>query len=137
MFSFRQFLEDQTHKPPKKDKENYLDGMHRELGIDPNSIPEFIESGPIEIDNLYFNQTVWQVLKPIDLNDKFVRIKFHKSLSPSLNQHCYRRRDDGKMEPAQEDLTNRIFLIPLSKLSEMLSKGWQAAAAQGGGGGPI
>ena len=143
--NFKRFLTEDEARSLKKDKgeeENYLQGMNRELGIDPNSITEFIESGPIEIsdEGLFFNQAIWKIIKPLDINDKFARIQFHKSLSPSLNQHCYRRRDDGKMEPAQENLTGRIFLIPLKKLADMLGKPWQSAGGAGGGGmgaGPI
>ena len=145
---FKQFFEDETHslksddKPGKKGKpENYLDGMWRELGIDPNSIPEFIESGPINLEDqgLWFNQAIWQVMKPIDLKDHFVRIKFHKSMSPNLNQHCYVRRNDGQMVPFEGDIEGKAFLIPINKLAEILGKGWGSAvqaAAGGGGGGP-
>ncbi len=125
---FKRFFE------AKDEKENHLDAIHRELGIDPNSIPEFIESGPIEIEGegLWFNQAVWQVIKPIELSDEFVKIKFHKSLSPDLNQICLRRRQDGKMEPAQEDLTGKVFLIPLKKLAEILGQGFQQPQSPGG-----
>jgi hypothetical protein len=121
-----------------KEPENYLDGMWRELGIDPNSVPEYIESGPIELpeEGLWFNQAIWKVEKPIDLKDSFVRITFHKSLSPNLNQRCYVRREDGEMEPAEEDIDGKTYLIPIDKFAEMLSKPWQSAAGGMGGGGP-
>ena len=143
---FKHFFEDETRslksdKPAKKGgkPENYLDGMWRELGIDPNSIPEFIESGPIHLEDqgLWFNQAIWQVMKPIDLKDHFVRIKFHKSLSPNLNQHCYVRRPDGQMVPFEGDIEGKAFLIPINKLAEILGKGWQSAIQGAGGmGGP-
>src|SRR5208283_5336509 len=100
-------------------------------------IPDIIESGPIEIQGLIFNQALWKVVKPIDLKDEFVRIKFHKSLSPSLNQHCYRKGVDGKLMPVEGDLSGKTFMITLDKLSEMLGKGWQSViqnAQQMGGG---
>jgi hypothetical protein len=137
---FKQFVEDQMRggdKGPSAKggrKENYLDGMWRELGIDPNNIPEFIESGPIEIsdEGLWCNQAIWKVLKPIDLKDHFVRIQYHKSLSPNLNQRCYVRKEDGQMVPFEQEVEGRTFLITIDKLAEMLSKPWQAAASQGG-----
>lgn len=140
---FKRFFEDATRslqgdKPSKKagKPENYLDGMWRELSIDPNSVPEFIESGPIHLEDqgLWFNQAIWQVLKPIDLKDHFVRIKFHKSLSPNLNQHCYVRKEDGQMVPYEGDIEGKAFLIPINKLAEMLGKGWQSVVQAGAGG---
>ncbi len=118
--------------------ENYLDGMWRELGISPDSIPKYIESGPIEIkdEGLWYNQAIWEVIKPVDISDRFVRIKFHKSMSPNLNQRCYVRREDGQMIPYQGDPSGRIHLIPIDKFAEMLGKPWQSVAAQGGGGMP-
>lgn len=132
------YKEDQTQslKPSKKQHpENNLDGMWRELGIDPNLIPQFIESGPIELEDqgLWFNQSVWEVIKPIRLDDYFVRIKFHKSLSPNLNQRCYIKNHDGKMVPYKAfngELESKIFLIPINKFSKMLGRGWEMAIQQ-------
>jgi hypothetical protein len=131
-FSFKLFFEDDIHGKSKKGKpENYLDGMWRELGIDPNSIPKYVESGPIEIkdEGLWYNQAVWEVIKPIDLNDSFVRLKFHKSLSPSLNQRCYVRREDGQMIPYEGDPSGRVHLVPMGTFAKMLGKPWQAVGA--------
>ena len=133
--NFKMWFEDKTHslesnKDKKKDKpENYLDGMSRELGIDPNLIPDYIESGPIHLDEegLWFNQAIWKVIKPIRLKDHFVKIQFHKSLSPNLDQNCYIKGEDGKMIPYNGDVTNKTFLITINKLANMLSKGWQGA----------
>lgn len=134
------WTEDKTRnlKPHQgKDKENYVQGMQRELGINPNSIPDFIESGPVELpdEGLVFNQAVWQVVKPIDANDEYVRIKFHKSLSPNLNQHCYVKQHDGQLMPVNGDISNKVFVITLDKLSEMLGRGWAPAMQQQAGGG--
>lgn len=144
MHGFKQFVaEDKVRslegksKAKKEEPENYLDGMWRELGIDPNSVPEFIESGPVEIEDqgLFFNQAIWQVIKPIELSDPFVRIRFHKSLSPNLNQRCYRKREDGKMEPFGGEIEGKVFIIPIKKFAEMLGRGWQSAVQGGGPGG--
>ncbi len=138
---FRLFVEDQTRslngdkgKKAGQKPENLIDGMWRELGIDPNTIPDFIESGPIEFDGVYYNQAIWRVVKPIDVNDNFVKIQFHKSLSPNLNQHAYVRKPDGSMQPfgGTPDQTERI--ITLDKLAEMLGRPWQQMMAQGGAG---
>jgi hypothetical protein len=135
-YSFRRFVEEKE----KKDKpENYLDGAWRELGIDINSMPDYIESGPIEADGILYNQAIWQILKPIDPKDVFVKIKFFKSSSPNLNQHAYRRTHDGKLVPYEGNTKSNIHLIPIDKLAEMLSRGWQSVVqqqGQGGMGGP-
>ncbi len=134
-FSFKQFFfEDETRSLKNDKPENYLDGMWRELNIDPNSVPQFVESGPIEIkdEGLWYNQAVWEVVKPIDLKDSFVRMKFHKSLSPNLDQRCYVRREDGQMIPYEGDPSGRIHLIPIDKFAEMISKPWQSVVAGGG-----
>lgn len=123
-----------TKKPNKpKNTENYLDSMWREFGLSPENLPEFIESGPIEIESegLLFNQAMWQIIKPVTIEDKFVRIKFHKPTTPSLNQHCYRRKEDGKMEPVNINLEGKTFIITLKKLAEMLGRGFQNSAPQG------
>jgi len=136
MQGFKEFLEDTVNKMKKDKPESYLDGIWRELNIDPNSLPEFIESGPIELtdEGLWFNQAIWQIIKPIDLKDSFVRLKFHKSLSPNLDQRCYVRGHDGKMKPfPYYNLENKIFLIPIDKFANMLGKGWQQMNPMGGG----
>lgn len=143
MLRFREWLlheDDMRALKNKKggDRENYLDGMWRELGIDPNSVPKLSECGPFEIpeQGLWFNAAIWEVIKPIDLKDHFVRIKFHKSLSPNFNQRCYIKQENGDWMPFQEDLEGKIFLITIDKFAEILSKPWQSVAAQGGMGGP-
>lgn len=136
---FRQFVEDKVNtlssQKPKPRKENVLDGMWRELGISPNQIPDLMETGPIEMpdEGLWFNQAVWQVIKPIELNDSFVRIKMHKSLSPNLNQRVYYKTESGKMVPYTGDITQRVFLLPIKKFAEIFSRGWQGALQQQGG----
>lgn len=130
---FKQFVEDEIRSlKGKNDKENYIDGMHRELGINPNDIPKFIEC-PVHIkdEGLWYNLAVWEVIKPIEPEDHFVRIKFHKSISPNLNQQCYRRGEDGKMMPYPGDPSGRIHLIPMDQFAnEMLGKAWQSAVQQ-------
>lgn len=129
MMSFKAFLE------KKEEPENYIDGMERELGIDPNTLPDFIESGPIEIpdENILYNQAIWRVIKPIESGDKFIRIQFHKSKSPNLNQHCYRRKEDGSLVPYIGKIEGAIHLIPIDQFAEILGRGWQAAAGAPGG----
>lgn len=127
---FRQFIaEDAVRSLKKGSKENYFDGLKRELGIDINLIPDFIESGPIELEDegLWYNQAVWQVIKPINQNDTHVKVKFHKSLSPNINQRCYIKKPDGKMQPYMGDPSDRIHLITMKKLAEMMGKGWETA----------
>ena len=128
MIGFKQFFEDQT-RSLDKEKENYINGMARELSINPNSIPRYIESGPIEIDGLTFNQAIWEIIHPISESDTHVKIKFHKSLSPNIDQRVYIRNGD-KLEPYVGELPNRIFLITMNKLAEMLGRGWQSAIQQ-------
>jgi hypothetical protein len=135
---FRQFIEDKTHSLEKgrdghKDKpENYLDGMWRELGIDPNHIPDIIESGPIEFDGIYYNQALWKVVKPIDLKDDFVRIQFHKTLSPNINQRAYYHGDGGKMIPYEGDMDTNVHLITIDQLAKMLGRDWTTITGQQG-----
>ncbi len=136
---FKLFVEKDEKKKPT---ENYLDGEWRELGIDPNTLPEYIETGPIELEDegLWFNQAVWQIVKPIDLKDRFVRIKFHKSKSPNLNQRVYVRRHDGQMVPYEGDPSGQVHLIPIKKLAEIMGRAWQTVlmgqqAGMGGMGG--
>jgi hypothetical protein len=146
---FRQFIEDETHslekghqsgvghKGSNEDKpENYLDGMWRELGIHPDDIPDIIESGPIEFDGIYYNQALWKVIKPIDLKDEYVRIQFHKSLSPNINQRAYRRKDNGKMEPYEGQPDTNTHLITIEQLAKMLGRDWTTVTGQQGQGGP-
>lgn len=77
-FSFKQFFElyrgPTKHKPKKG---NYIDGLWQELGVDRNALPDFIESGPIEIEDegLLYNQAIWQIIKPIEDTDLYVRRK--------------------------------------------------------------
>ena len=129
MQTFKQFLE------KKEEKENYLDGMWRELGIDPNVIPDYIESGPIEIpeEGLWYNQAIWQVLKPIEKEDSFVRIKFCVCKSPNLNQRAYVKREDGQMVPYEGDPSGRIHMLTIDKFAELLGRGWQSALMGGAG----
>lgn len=131
--SFKTFLEDKTRslKKPDGKPEDYLDGLDRELGIDPSvSIPQYVESGPVhfEDEGLWFNQAVWEVLKPVEKNDMFVRVRLVKFTSPNLNQRVYRRREDGQMEPYTGPLSTTVHLIKKEKLAEMMGRGWQTAA---------
>jgi hypothetical protein len=123
----------------KKKPENYIDGMSRELNIDPNSIPDFIETGPIEIpeEGLLYNQAIWRVIKPIREDDKFVKIQFHKSLSPNLDQVVLKRLPDGQLTKYPGPLNNKIHIITIDKFAEIFARPWQTViqgAAMGGGG---
>ncbi len=136
-FSFRQFFEfDRSPSKPKKG--NYIDGLWQELGIDRNSLPDFIESGPIELEDegLLYNQAVWQIIKPIEDTDMYVRLKFYKSASPNF-ERAYVRRHDGQLMPYQGKVEGKVHLVSIQKLADILGKGWQAAAqaAAGGAGG--
>lgn len=125
---FRQFFE--LHKKSHKPKQgNYIDGLWQELGIDRNSLPDFIESGPIEIEEegLLYNQAIWQIVKPIEENDVYVRIRFYQSKSPNF-ERAYVRRHDGQLRPYQGEVNGKIHLISIQKLADILGKGWQAAA---------
>jgi hypothetical protein len=131
-FSFRKFVEE---KENKEKPENYIDGMFRELGIDRNSIPDNIESGPIEVDGILYNQGTWRILKPIDPHDVYVKMVFTKFSSPNLDQHAYRRSGDGKLTPYEGKTSGNVHLVPIAQLAEMLSRAWQTVVAGGGAGG--
>lgn len=111
--------------------------MWQELGIDRNSLPDFIESGPIEIteEGILYNQAIWQIIKPIEENDLYVKIKFYKSKSPNF-ERAYVRGSDGQLRPYQGQVEGKTHIISIKKLAEILGKGWQSAvqAAAGGGG---
>lgn len=140
--NFKQFFElhKGSHHKPKKG--NYIDGIWQELGIDRNSLPDFIESGPIEIEDegLLYNQAIWQIIKPIEDSDLFVKIKFFKSASPNF-ERAYTRGHDGQLTPYQGECRGKIHIISIQRLADILGKGWQsaaaAAAAGGAGGMPI
>lgn len=120
------FVEDEVRSLEKdKDKENYLGGIHQQLGINPDVLPEKIETGPFEIEDLWFNQAVWKIIKPINLEDLFVRVQFVKSLSPNINQRVYQKTSNGKWIPYNGPITERIFLIPMDKFAEVMSRAWQ------------
>ncbi len=126
---FRQFVE------LEKKSGNYIDGLWQELGIDRNSLPDFIESGPIDLEDegIRYNQAIWQILKPIDKTDLYVRIKFFKSNVPQF-ERAYTKRHDGQLVPYQGQCEGRIHLISIQKLAEILGKGWQTLVAQSAGG---
>jgi hypothetical protein len=132
--SFRQFVE--LHKPKPK-KANYIDGLWQELGIDRNSLPDFIESGPIEIEDegILYNQAIWQIIKPIEDIDLYVRIKFYESKSPNF-ERAYIRGHDGQIKPYQGEVRGKMHLISIQKLAEILGKGWQSAIQAPAGGAP-
>ena len=124
------YKEDEVHSLKGKGKpENYLDGMFKQLNIDPNSIPKYIPSGPVDIDDLSFNAAWWEVIKPINLDDKYVKIRFYKSNSPSVDQVCSIIKHGKKIpyKPAPGELENRTFLQPIDKFAQMLGKGWEMA----------
>jgi hypothetical protein len=131
--SFKQFMELHRHHKHKK-KPDYIDALDQELGIDKNSLPDVFDSGPIELedDGILFNQAIWQIIKPIEDTDNFVRIKFYKSKSPNF-ERAYVRKQDGTLQPYHGDIEGRVFFIPIKKLSEILGKGFQGAL-QGAGG---
>lgn len=130
IMNFRTFVE-------KKDTENYVDGMKRQLSIDPNSLPD-VHSGPIEIEDegLWYNSAIWKIKKPINPSDKFVRIIFHKSLSPNADQAVWRKREDGEWIPYEGNPSGRVHMVTMDKFSKILGQGWESAvqAAQAGGG---
>lgn len=132
-FSFRQFVE--LHKPGHKPKPDYIDALNLELGINKNALPDVFESGPIEIEDegIIYNQAIWQIIKPIEDSDMFVRIRFYKSKSPNF-ERAYIRKKDGQLAPYQGEIEGKVHLISLKKLSQILGKGWEGAAAQAGGG---
>jgi hypothetical protein len=134
-FSFKQFFE--LHRGPTKHKPkkgNYIDGLWQELGIDRNSLPDFIESGPIEVEDegLLYNQAIWQIIKPIEDTDLYVRIRFYQSKSPNF-ERAYVRHNDGQLSPYQGKCEGKTHLISIQKLANILGKGWQAATSQAGG----
>lgn len=140
-FSFKHFFE--LHKSPlgKPKKGNFIDGMSQELGIDRNALPDFIESGPIELEDegILYNQAIWQIMKPIADTDLYAKIKFFKSKSPNF-ERAYVRGQDGQLRPYQGEVEGKTHIISIKKLADILGKGWQAtaqAAASGGGGSPI
>lgn len=106
---------------------NYIDGLERELGISVDEIPEMIETGPVEVDGIFYNQAIWQIIKPIDQSDAFVRIKLWQSNSPNLDQRAYTKKEDGKMVPYEGDPTGKIHIITMDQLAKILGKGWTAA----------
>ena len=127
--SFRQFIEAKEQK-----KANFIDGIWQELGIDRDALPDFIESGPIEIEEegILYNQAIWQIVKPIDETDVYVKIKFYKSKSPNF-ERAYTRGPDGKLQLYQGECNGKEHLISVQKLAEILGKGWQTAVAPPGG----
>lgn len=141
---FKQFFEDKVRsingkadKPKDDEPENYLDRLWGELGISPNDLPDDIESGPIELEVngqvLVFNQCVFTLIKPIELNVPYVRIQVKNLDSPSLNRRVYVKGEDGSLKPYQGRIDQKPLLITIDKLAEMLGRGWKAAAGSGGG----
>lgn len=130
-FSFKHFVEEKKAEKPA----NYIDTLWQELGVDRNSLPDFIESGPIQIDDegLTYNQAIWQIIKPIGEKDMYARIKLYKSKSPNF-ERAYIKGPDGKLVPYQGEVEGKVHLITLKKLAEILGKGWQSAAGAAGGG---
>ena len=133
-FSFRLFVEEKKDDKPA----NYIDTIWQELGIDRNSLTDFIESGPIELNDegITYSQAIWQILKPIGEKDMYARIKLYKSQTPNF-ERAYVKGPDGKLIPYQGEVEGKIHLITLKKLAEILGKGWQSAAAGAAGGGGI
>ncbi len=140
---FKVFFEDKVHSMKKHKKheeepENYLDRLWGELGIDPNDLPDFIESGPVELEYdgqvLLFNQCVFKLIKPIELSVPYVKIQLHNLNSPSLNRRIYVRKEDGSVKHYEGAIDEKEIIISIDKLAEMLGRGWQAAANQSQGG---
>lgn len=133
MFHFAEWL--LLHEEEKP--ENHIDALNRELNIDPNTIPEFIETGQIEFpeEGLLYNQAIWRVIKPIDKGDKFVRIQFHKSMSPNLDQVVLKRQHDGSLARYTGPMDNKIHLLPMERFAQIFSLPWQTTLAAGGMGG--
>lgn len=137
---FKQFFERQLGNPASKgNPENHVDAMNRELGINPNDLEDRFLSGPVELEDegLWINQALWEIIKPVEQNDPYVRLRFIQSKSPSLNQRVYRKREDGQMVPYEGDITGRVFMVTMQKFAKMIGRGWEPAVLgqQGGIGG--
>lgn len=137
--NFKQFIERSLggkRKPgdhhDKKKPENYLDGIERELGI--KGFPDRVDVANIGFpeENLYFNQIVFKVSKPIEEKDPFVTVFIDNIQSPNLDQRVYRKTKKG-MIPYDGDLNalyNRPFLISKDQFSKMVSRGWEVVTQQ-------
>lgn len=141
---FKAFIEDKVkgmekEKASKPEPENYIDRLWGELGIDPNDLPDYIESGPIELDCdgqvLLFNQCSFKLIKPVEINVPYVRIQLHNSDSPSLNRRIYVKSQSGELKPYQGAVDQKVLIISIDKLAEMLGRGWQPATQPPVGGG--
>jgi len=141
---FRQFFEDKVRsldqgKDSKKKHgakpENMIDALQRVLGVPPDALPDRIESGPIEIDGVQYNQAVWELKKPVHDTDHYVRVRMipnEELKSTALNQMGV-KGDTVYLG----DTPTGWKLIPMSKLAEMLGRPFQPppGGAPGGGGG--
>jgi hypothetical protein len=117
--------------------EDYFSAVDRELGIKPDQFPEYFLSGPVYFpeEGLYFNQAVWKIIKPVYENDLFVRLKYHKSDSPNLNSRAYRKDSSGEMHPYPGDVTGAVFLMPMDKFCNLITRGQLSKSSQSGFGG--
>lgn len=128
-FSFKEFVN--KNKP---EQANMVDALELELGIPRSALPDVIDSsGPVELEDegLVYNQAIWQLIKPIEPNDMYVRIRFMKTKSPDFVR-AYKRGPDGKLTPYQGNLEGRIHLIPIQKFAAMFGRALKASLAQGG-----
>lgn len=129
-FSFRKFVEETEHKPA-----NYIDTIWQELGIDRNALPDTISTGWLELpeEGLTFNQAIWQVVKPIDEHDLYVRIRYFKANSASPNfVRAYMKKPDGSLEPYQGKIEGTVHLITVQKLAQILGLPLSGAIPQQG-----
>lgn len=134
VFSFKRFVEEKKPEKPL----NHIDAMWQELGIDRDSLPDNFSTGWLELpeEGLYFNQAIWQVIKPIDEHDMFVRIKYYSPNNSNPNFiRCYVKNQDGSYEPYKGKVDGSVHLITIQKLAQALGLPFKASAgaAQMGG----
>ena len=134
---FKLFFERQLNSLKKDKPEDHLDAMQRELGIDINSLDDRFLSGPIALEDegLWFNQAEWEIVKPVEQNDPFIRLKFIKSHSPNINQTILVKSEDGSWANYPGDVTGRTFMVTRGKFAKMYGRPWLSALGGGPGGG--